>query len=360
MKATVLLILFFFFPLFHLEPCTGFKLQANDGSLFYGRSLEFAINLESEVEIVPKKMSFVGNVNNKQGLKWETKYGFVGINGYAQDDLILDGINEKGLVAAILLFPEAIYQKIPKEKQAHAIGCLQVVTWILSNFSTTDEVKKAIQKIYVGAESVPVGPLKGAILGNHYVVHDKQGNCLVIEYINGILHLYDNPLGVLTNFPSFDWQMTNLRNYVNLHPLNSTEINFEKIKILPTGQGSGLLGLPADITPPSRFVKAIFLTQTALGIKNAQECLAAITRVLNVFSIVKGYSREVQKDKVNYDFSQWEVIADLQDLNYYFRTYANMNLRLIKLKEIDFHAKNIKYISMNQKESYQNVTSMMQ
>jgi penicillin V acylase-like amidase (Ntn superfamily) len=49
----------------------------------------------------------------------------------------------------------------------------------------------------------------------HFVIHDRHGKFVVIEPFDKTLKIYDNPLGVLTNAPTFDWHMTNLRNYIN-------------------------------------------------------------------------------------------------------------------------------------------------
>ncbi|PYJ17723.1 MAG: hypothetical protein DME96_05080, partial [Verrucomicrobia bacterium] len=91
----------------------------------------------------------------------------------------------------------------------------------------------------------------------HYIVHDASGKSIVIEYVGGKLNVHDNPLGVLTNSPAFDWHMTNLRNYVNFSMTNVPPVKLGSIKLLPFGQGSGMLGLPGDFTPPSRFVRAV-------------------------------------------------------------------------------------------------------
>lgn len=54
------------------------------------------------------------------------------------------------------------------------------------------------------------------------MVMDHTGKAIVVQYLNGELKTFVNPLRVLTNAPSFDWHMTNLRNYINL-PLGSAE-----------------------------------------------------------------------------------------------------------------------------------------
>src|ERR1035438_9464972 len=89
----------------------------------------------------------------------------------------------------------------------------------------------------------------------HYVLHDAKGNSIVLEWVGGKLNIYDNTVGVMTNSPTYDWQMTNLRNYVSLSPDNAKPVTVNGVQYAANGQGSGLLGLPGDPTPPSRLVQ---------------------------------------------------------------------------------------------------------
>ena len=55
-------------------------------------------------------------------------------------------------------------------------------------------------------------------------MHDASGKSIVIEYVGGKLNVHDDPLGVITNSPTFDWHMTNLRNYVNFSMTNAPPV----------------------------------------------------------------------------------------------------------------------------------------
>ena len=96
---------------------------------------------------------------------------------------------------------------------------------------------------------------------------DATGKSIVIEYVGGQLHVHDNPLGVLTNSPSFDWHMTNLRNYIKFSLTNVPPLQLGGVKLARFGQGSGMLGMPGDFTPPSRFVRAVAYSQSVLPSK---------------------------------------------------------------------------------------------
>lgn len=83
------------------------------------------------------------------------------------------------------------------------IGQYEVVTWILSNFATVEEVRRGMAGVRVCmGQALDLGPVP-----LHYVMHDAGGGCIVIEYVKGKMNLYENPLGVLTNSPPFDWMM---------------------------------------------------------------------------------------------------------------------------------------------------------
>jgi choloylglycine hydrolase len=71
----------------------------------------------------------------------------------------------------------------------------------------------------------------------------------------GGLRIYDDPLGVITNTPTFDWHMTNLGNYVGLTPWLRPSIDIGNYTVSILGQGPGFIGLPGDAIfckPPCR------------------------------------------------------------------------------------------------------------
>ena len=92
----------------------------------------------------------------------------------------------------------------------------------------------------------------------HWAITDAAGKQIVVEYVGGSLHVYDAPLGVMTNSPSYDWHLTNLRNYINMRPVAWPDMKISGMVLKPIGMGSGMLGLPGDITPPSRFIRASY------------------------------------------------------------------------------------------------------
>lgn len=179
----------------------------------------------------------------------------------------------------------------------------------------------------------------------HYVIYDKNGRSLVIEPIDGKLVTYDNPIGVFTNSPSFDWHMTNLRNFINLTPLNAPTLKIEGIELAPFGQGSGMVGMPGDFTPPSRFVRAAIYSITANPSDTSDEAVFQAFHILNQFDIPVGAVRAKEGNTVYFDYTLVTSVKDPQSLKYYFKTYDDQQIRVVDLKKFNLDEKTVKMLS---------------
>jgi len=192
----------------------------------------------------------------------------------------------------------------------------------------------------------------------HYIVSDSSGKNIVIEFVGGKLNVYDAPLGVITNSPTFDWQMTNLRNYVNFSMTNAVPVKLGAVTLKPFGQGSGMLGIPGDFTPPSRFVRAVAYSQSVFRSKTGDDAVLEAFHILNNFDIPKGAAREHEKDEHGNtlaDYTIWTAASDLKAKRFYFRTYENSEIRVVDLTKMNLDAKNIVTISMKGDEVIKSV-----
>ncbi|MBL7224606.1 MAG: choloylglycine hydrolase family protein [Desulfobacteraceae bacterium] len=362
MRKTTCLISFsiFVFAILVTEgilACTGFTVKAKDGSVVFGRSLEWGANdMESEIIIIPRGKKYTGTAGKGlPGLKWAAKYGIAGMNILHLDNAILDGVNEKGLYGGAFFFPGfAEYRKITNDEADRAMAPWEFLTWVLTSFASVDEARKEIPQIMLVNSKFPPAPIDVTV---HYILVDHTGKSIVIEPIGGKLKISDNPLGIITNAPDFEWHILNLNNYVKISPYNAEPEVVDGVTIKPFGQGSGLIGLPGDYTPPSRFVRAFVLSKASLPAQNSKEATSNALRILNAFYIVKGYVRDKAKDQTSYDFTQWETITDLANRKIFFRTYDNPAvLRMVDLNRLNFDADQIKKIPIKQKMMYLDIT----
>jgi len=337
-----------------LWACTGITIKPKDGSIIFARTLEFAIDIKSNIIVVPRGKEYVGTApGDKPGLSWKTKYGIVGANGFDLP-VTVDGLNEKGLHVGLFYFPGfAKYQEIKAEDGGKALAPWELGVFLLG---TCSDVKEAV----AAANGVRVGEVvqkeMGLVPGVHYIVTDASGKCVVLEYVGGELKVHEDPLGVMTNSPTFDWHMTNLSNYVNLTVSNVPEVNVGGDEIKGFGQGSGMLGLPGDFTPPSRFVRAVAFSKSAVPVATAKEGVLQAFHILNQFDIPKGSARGLDHGKEVADYTQWTTAADLKNLRYHYRTFDDSRIRMVDLKALDLDAKEIKTISMQGAEQIEDVS----
>lgn len=315
--------------------CTDIRITANDGAVVIARSMEFAIDLKSNVRSRTNNHDFNTKLqDNSKGLSWQGKYGYVYLDALGVD-IAIEGMNEEGLSFEALYLPDlAQYQTQIKGKENKTLPYIYLGDWILSNFRNVSEVRAAISNINVTSIKIP--QTKNNILPLHFSVHDANGDSIVIEYIAGNLHIYDNKIGIMTNDPNYDWHITNLNNYVNLKPTNPKPVVTKGMTFVATGQGGGMVGLPGDISPPSRFVKMAIFSAVVKPAIDGPQAVNLLQHMINNVDIPFGLARETGSENYTSEYTQWTVFKDLKNRVLYFHTYRNTNLRKIDISKIDF------------------------
>jgi len=342
------------------QACTSLRVKTTDGAIFYARTMEFPTSPKAAVAIFPKGTPMRATLpdGKADGLSWTTKYGFVGMRDYSPP-IVSDGMNEKGLVVGMLLFPGfANYQPYDAALSAKTLANFEVANWMLSNFATVNEVREGLKGIRVCDAPLPLPG--GGSIPLHYAVHDAAGGCIVVEYTDGQLKVYDNPLGVMTNSPPFDWMLINLSNYVNLSATGVPKLDLVGFNIHQTGQGSGMLGLPGDFSPPHRFVRTVALSQASLPVTGPDEGVTLAMTLIDSVDIPKGTVRQATPTGDNYDVTIWSVVGDTQRLRYYFRTYDNKDWFMVDVARALNNAKAPASIPVGRQPSYTDVTDTAQ
>ncbi|MGK7958863.1 MAG: linear amide C-N hydrolase [Crocosphaera sp.] len=318
--------------------CTGITLKAEDGSVVFGRTLEWgAFDLNSRVMVVPRGKTMSAKMEDGEpGMTWEVKHGFVAIDALEKPAAV-DGLNEQGLAVGVFYHPGfASYQPFESTARDRSLGPLDVANYLLSQFSTIEEVRAGIADVRV----VPVvEPALGFPAPVHFIVTDASGTAIVIEYLDGKLTIFDAPLGVITNSPNYDWHMTNLRNYVNLSPVALPTKNINELEFAPLGGGSGMIGIPGDYTPPSRFVRAVAFSATARPTDTGEETIYEIFRILDNFNVPLGATEgsDIEGDVADMrSATLWTTAVDTKNLKLYYHTQHNRRVRMVDLNTINF------------------------
>ena len=322
------------------DACTGISLTAADGSRVVARTVEWAATpMQCGYVVAPRGHAHQSYTpTGENGLKYKAVYGYVGI--YTEyEPFVVEGVNEAGLSAGLFFFPQyGDYAPYNKNNNEKTLCDMQFVSWVLSQFSSIDQLKAAIANI----DLVTLNHKIGAV---HWRIAQPDGRMVVLEVVGGVPHFYENTLGVLTNAPGFPWHMTNLNNYINLVPGSAPDNTIKQgITLQPLGHGSGMLGLPGDFTAPSRFVRATFFQTTSPVWSTGFETVVQAFHILNNFDIPIG-SQHAKADipKNLPSATQFTAVTDQKSMKFYYRTAWNSNIRCIDLNSIDFHR--IKYQS---------------
>ena len=338
-----------------LIACTGIILRTLDGATLVGRTMEFGFDIKSDVLVIPAgtKYTTLGLNSEKSGFTFEAKYGFVGANALGKS-IIVDGVNEKGLYFGAFYFKGAAqYVVLTAANQDTAISSEEVGNWLLSQFATVAEIKSAMpNKTVFGTfvkEINSIAPL-------HYAVTDATGASIVIEYTKSGLTIHDNTVNAVTNNPTYDWQLTNLRNYIGLSATNRETVKVGTQEIRPFGQGTGMHGLPGDFSSPSRFVRATAFSNNALPSKDVNEGVFRAFHILNNFDIPKGAIRE-SESKTLMDYTVWTSVTDTTNAVYYYKTYKSQAVECVDLRKALVDLKSPKLIKMQNEFSIKDRTA---
>jgi len=315
-----------FFAMDSAFACTFFFLKAKDGSVVSCRAEEFYTDLDSKLDLVPQGTEFTSTApEGAKPLSWKTRYGFVAISQFNQD-IYADGMNEAGLVIDGLWMDDAKYQSVTPGDTV--INLTDLGGWILGDFRTVAEVKSALNKVKVW---VTAANKLGMKLPIHISLTDATGDSIVVEWIDGNVKVWDNTAnGVMTNEPNLGWHLENLRFFYNMNP-NSHPLP----QWADSSSGTGLMGLPGDYTPASRFVKISMLKNFSQQPKDAGEAVNLALHLINTVDIPYGPQIWIQNKADNIQWTVYVVIFDQTHRQFYYRTYENQTLRRIDLSKLE-------------------------
>lgn len=330
------------------------------------RTLDFLVNLAFQ-----EKIGFIGDENTtdvvidadkippSQLATWKTKYGYLGRAAF-NGEKIIDGMNTEGLSVAILYLPGTKFPIFDPKNPKPVLAIYDIASFLLSQAKTVPEALDLIRSHQLVQSAVK--EKEGIFIKDlpiHFVVRDKTGESAVIEFIDGETKIYEKAGDVLTNAPSFDWQLKNADIYGSLLADNKTpNAKFEKTfpnyeEIYKTSSYKGeanLLGLPGDFTPPSRFARAQVLLNNFPTPESRPMALSqamALNDSLGV-PVLKGAAPTL-----------WSSIKDLDDLVYYVKNIVvfqgdrslypmaiTSSYTPIDLKAINFKAPGETYMQM--------------
>ncbi len=303
--------------------CTAATYRTKD--FYFGRTLDYEFSYGEEIVITPRNYEF----NFRHVGQAKEHYAIIGMAHVAGDyPLYYDAINEKGIGMAGLNFVgNAVYAEVTEGKEN--VASFEFIPWVLRQCATMDEVRALLAKInLVGtpfAEQFPASQL-------HWIIADEN-EAITVESVADGLHVYENPVGVLTNNPPFAQQMFMLNNYIGLSP-KQPENSFAKDVPLSTySRGMGALGLPGDLSSASRFARVAFTRMNAVSGDSETESVSQFFHILGSVDQQRGCC-EVAEGK--YEITIYTSCCNATRGIYYYTTYDNH-----RIMGVDMHAEDI-------------------
>ena len=311
--------------------CTAVSFQTKDH--YFGRNLDLEYCYTESIVITPRKFPFT--FRHKPPLKHHlAMIGMAYIcNNYP---LYYDATNEAGLSMAGLNFPAYADYK-PADVKKDNIAPFEFIPWILGQCTTVDEVKTLLSRLNLLDESfsleLPVSPL-------HWMIADRSSS-IVVESVKAGLNIYDNPVGVLTNSPSFDMQLFHLNNYMHLTNQVPQNLFASGLDLKKYSNGMGALGMPGDWSSQSRFVKAAFVKMNSVCGNSEQESVSQFFHILGAVEHPRGC---VVMEEDLYEITIYSSCCNTDKGIYYYRTYDDSQISAVDMWREDLDGNNlIKY-----------------
>ncbi|MBG6164052.1 penicillin V acylase-like amidase (Ntn superfamily) [Labrenzia sp. EL_195] len=336
--------------------CTSLIYRDAKGRAYCGRTMELGAQLAYEVAFVPQGQVWTSETaGSDTPLRFVTNYGIIGVF-YAppevrpaprtfQNHTIVDGMNSAGLVFNVLAYPDSGGPQPERLSKASGLNVIDLGAWALGQFSTVNEVRAALEAVTLKLE-----PLDG--MGSqppfHYSLYDREGDAIVIEFHEGKLTIYDNPVGVMTNGPQFSWHLININNYAHLDNRDRSAGRLGQLDLRQPDAGISMAGIPSDTTSVGRFVKAAYFATFAEKVCDPDVAVRTLSHIMNNFDRVRGLSVTdpetgdafgetlgLENSEISTEYTTWTQLSDTARCHYHVRAYEALNFTRFDLKAFD-------------------------
>lgn len=303
--------------------CTAITYQTKD--FYFGRTLDYEHSFSEEVTITPRRFPLIFRHQDTHN----DHYAISGMACVGRDyPLYFDAVNERGLAMAGLNFVGNAYYHQPVAGMDN-VASFEFIPWILSQCASVAEARKMLGRVNITdtafLDKVPPSQL-------HWMIADRE-EAITVESMEDGLHIYENPVGVLTNNPSFDDQMFRLNDYMHLSSRSPENHFSEKLNLCHYSRGMGALGLPGDLSSQSRFVRAAFTKMNSVSGESEGESISQFFHILGTVSQTRGCCMVAEGE---YEMTIYTSCCNADKGIYYYTTYDNH-----QISAVDMHRENL-------------------
>lgn len=317
--------------------CTAITYKTKDH--YFGRNLDLEYSYKETVTITPRNFVFDFR---KMG-RLERHFAIIGMahicDGYP---LYYDGTNEKGLSMAGLNFPGNADYK-PYRYKKDNITPFELIPWVLGQCATVTEAERLLERINLlrenFSEELPLSPL-------HWIISDRERS-ITLESVKEGIKIYDNPVGVLTNNPTFDYHLFNLNNYMGLSRGERHNTFAGNLELKPYSRGMGAMGLPGDASSMSRFVRAAFVKLNSVSGDSEAESVSQFFHILKSVEMQRGC---VQLGEGLYEITIYGSCCNTDRGIYYYTTYDNSQICAVDMHKEDLQADQLMWYPLQKEQ----------
>lgn len=316
--------------------CTGVRFTDKSGNLFFGRNLDVPMNYGEKIVITPRNYPIPYRFIEAK----ETKRAIIGV-GIAVDKypLYFDCVGESGLsIAGLDFLGYAHFTPKPIEGKIN-LTPYELMLWVVDEFDSVRDLKEALKNVNLVNDpfnsSMPVASL-------HWIVSDKEQSIVIEQTETKGLVAYDNPVGVLTNSPEFDWHLTNLTNYLNINPQDAPAKMWGTKDVEPFGVGTGGLGLPGEAMSPSRFVRIAYYNNHYPVEDTEVKNVAKFFNMLKAVAMVEGSVVDSSQKNVATAYTSCYSVANK---TCYFNRLHDFTIQSAQLDDSNVSARELTVIS---------------
>ncbi|MBQ8508599.1 MAG: choloylglycine hydrolase [Clostridia bacterium] len=301
--------------------CTALSFCANHH--YFGRTLDLECSFGESIAILPRACGLhfrrVGSMARHHAIIGVAHI----VDGYP---LYYDAVNERGLAMAGLHFPGNAVYTMPERASRPVIAPFELIPWILGQTSTVAEAYRLLGRLQVCqldfSPNLPTTPL-------HWLLADREQS-LVVEPLADGLHIHDNPAGVLTNNPPFDEQLRRLTDFAGL----TADPPADRMGLGQPlySRGMGGMGLPGDLSSPSRFVRAAFTRRFARVLDSDGENLEQAFHILGSVGQTDGCVRLPSDEGIQYERTVYTSCYDTTSGVCHYTTYNNRSITAVNMR----------------------------
>lgn len=320
--------------------CTAATYKTKD--FYFGRNLDYEFSYGDQIVVVPRRFKF--NFSNGQSM--DSHFAMIGM-AYVCDQypLYYDAINEKGLgIAGLNFVGNAIYHDFQEGKEN--IAQYELIPWILGQCQNVKEVKSLLGNLNILNKpfnaSLPLAQL-------HWIIADEM-ECITVESVKDGLKIYDNPVGVLTNNPPFQYQMFQLNNYMHLSNQNPKNLFSKELNLETYSRGMGGLGLPGDLSSQSRFMKVAFTKMNSISKDTESE---SVSQFFHILHSVEQQNGCCQVGENEFEYTIYTSCCNCNKGIYYYTTYNNHQIHAVHLFHENLDQKDFICFQLKTQESIQ-------